>query len=155
MRWKSCAAVLAVIVGCASIAQAEPSGRGLPVITGANAFIVPVGGCHRSERTHYVPEVGRSLPHVHIGEDCDPYRLSDSDADDDDDEVVDDDDDDLYDPDDAPRFASKIGDVEVCTDPAAVSFVGGFAAPVLQAGGLARLSSALPERGVTFHSGHG
>jgi hypothetical protein len=114
MRWTSCATALAVIIGCTSATQAEPVGPVRLTIAGANAFIIPVGGCHRSERTHYVEEVGRSLPHVHIGEDCDPYRLSDSDSDDDDDEVVDDDDDDFYDPDDAPEVCFDIGDVEVC-----------------------------------------
>ena len=116
MRWKSCSAVLAVIVGCASAAQAEPSGRGLPVVTGASAFIIPVEGCHRGERTHYVPEVGRSLAHVHIGEDCEPYKLSDSDAGDDDDD--DDDDDDTFyapDDDDDSEICVELGGVDICS----------------------------------------
>ena len=116
MRWKSCSAVLAVIVGCASIAQAGPTGPGQLNLTGADALVIPVGGCHRSERNHYVPEVGRSLPHVHIGEDCEPYKLSDSDAGDDDDD--DDDDDDTFyapDDDDDSEICVELGGVDICS----------------------------------------
>jgi hypothetical protein len=128
MSWKCTAAV--IVVGCvSSAAQAEP--RWAPPLgeTAAGSIIL-VGGCHRGERTHFVPEVNRSLPHVHIGEDCEPYRISDSDDDDDDDSggssSNDDDDDDdsggssSNDDDDdddssGPEVCVELGGVEVCS----------------------------------------
>ncbi len=74
----------AVILGSASIAQAEPGRFGLLEAAGAGASIILAGGCHDDEETHYVPEVNRRMAHVHIGDDCEPYKLSDSTADDDD-----------------------------------------------------------------------
>jgi hypothetical protein len=110
MRWLSCSTALAAAIVFTS-AQADAGSYRLPAVAGASAFIIPVGGCHRSERTHYVEEVGRSLAHVHIGEDCDPYRLSDSDSDDDDDD--DDDDYTVYEPDD-DFVCIEIGDLDIC-----------------------------------------
>ena len=82
MCWKSGAAAFVVTVGFAiPAAQAVPRWAG-PL---GGTSIITVEGCHQGERTHFVPEVGRSLPHVHLGDDCEPYRLSDSDSDDDDD----------------------------------------------------------------------
>ena len=121
MSWKRSAAAFAVVVvGCmSSAAQAAPKWTG-PLGETATTYIVPVGGCHRDERTHFVPEVGRSLPHVHIGDDCDPYRITDSDggSDDDDDDAdddssSDDDDDDVSV--DAPDVCVEIAGYEVCS----------------------------------------
>jgi hypothetical protein len=123
MRWTVCSVTLALVVGSASIAAAEPGRFGPPMMTAPDALILKAGGCHRDEETHYVPEVGRTLPHVHIGEDCEPYRLSDSDADDDDDVDVDVDDDDDDDVDievdepeiEAPDICVEVAGVEVCS----------------------------------------
>jgi hypothetical protein len=81
MRWTFCGIALALILGSASAAQGAPGRGGGLSMTAPDDLFILVGGCHQDEEDHYVPEVGRSLPHVHIGEDCEPYRLSDSDAD--------------------------------------------------------------------------
>jgi len=113
MRWLSCSTALAAAIVFTS-AQADAGSYRLPAVTGASALIIPVGGCHRGERTHYVEEVGRTLAHVHIGEDCEPYRLSDSDADDDEDDDDDDDEDTVYEPDDDDFVCIEIGDLDIC-----------------------------------------
>jgi len=115
MCWISCSAALMAFVGSVSVVQAGPTAPGQLNLTGAEALVIPVGGCHRDEETHYVPEVGRSLPHIHVGEDCEPYRLSDSDADDEDDDDDDDvdSDDDSY---DGPEVCVEIGGVDVCSN---------------------------------------
>ena len=116
MCWRSSVAAFVVVIGCASSATqalprwAEPLGE-----AEGSASIVPVRGCHSDERTHFVPEVGRSLPHVHLGDDCEPYRISDSDgSSDDDDDDEDEDDSNVYDGDDSSDVCAYIAGVEVC-----------------------------------------
>jgi hypothetical protein len=115
MCWKWCAAAFVVIIGSTTpAAQALPRWAG-PLAETATTSILPIGGCHRDERTHYVPEVRRTLPHVHLGEDCEPYRISDSDgASDDDDDDDADDDVDSNDDDDDSDVCVEIAGVEVC-----------------------------------------
>jgi hypothetical protein len=78
MCWTFRIVALAAVAGFASAAHAQPGGLGTLGMVDADASIVLVGGCHRDEEVHFVPEVNRSLAHVHIGDDCAPYRLSDS-----------------------------------------------------------------------------
>jgi hypothetical protein len=72
------ATALAVIASysCSS-AQAETDWFDKP-ITSWTGSILPAEGCHADEQTHFVPEIRRTLPHVHVGSDCKPYRLSGS-----------------------------------------------------------------------------
>ena len=120
MRWTFCSITLALILGSASGSQGAPGRGGGLSMTAPDALFILVGGCHQDEENHYVPEVGRSLPHVHIGEDCEPYRVSDSDADADDEEdadVVDEDEDEdeVDEPElEVPEVCFDVGDVEVC-----------------------------------------
>ena len=47
-----------------------------PVITpdSGQGLVTQVSGCHRNVRRHYVPEFGRTVPHVHQGPRCRPER---------------------------------------------------------------------------------
>lgn len=73
-RFASAACLAASFAFAAPAGAAPYAGQGPLELSSGESLVVPVRGCHRNVRRHYVPQVGRTIRHFHRGRNCRPIR---------------------------------------------------------------------------------